>query len=197
MYDIMHYDDEYKIVGILGQPRAGKTLLAVHYLYNYHLLGRPVYTNIDMSFRTGAITVDMLYKFPDELNNSCILFDEIHKYADAYKFFSKSAQAMSTLFTQLGKRKIYLFFTTQLWRTVPIRLRELTTTLIMVDKIKIIDRLTGKYVKGLAKCRAYQRDGNSFVKLGDFNFDGRRYLDMYDTNEIVLGVDAEPAADTS
>lgn len=168
---------EYRIIGIVGRRGAGKTLYAVKLAYDYHLLGKTIYSNIHLAFPYKTITPDMLLKLPTEMNNSVIIIDEVQAWADAYDFLSRHSRALANLAQQLRKRKIHLIFTTQFFRQAVKRLRDQTDYIITMEKY---------FTSGTAITTVYDAtalEGEDLVVK--FVFNGRAYFGMYDTNEVV------------
>lgn len=171
-----------KVVAMIGRRGAGKTLLSVHYLYQYQKSGRTIYSNIWLSFPYQKLTLTMLKELPEELNNSVIFIDEIHMWADAYKFFSKNSHALSTIATQLRKRNIVFIFTTQFFNQAVKRLRNQVDFIIMLEKYRNEPQFNGW--SRVTVLDATAPNGRDY--MGEFVFKGTPYFNMYDTNEIVL-----------
>jgi len=182
--------ERYNVIGIIGNRGDGKTNLAVKFLYDYYTMGRPIIANIWLApeyFDYIKLTLDMLLKLPESINHAVILIDELQKWADAYKFFSKDSLALSTLFTQLRKRKLTVIYTTQDFSTIAKRLRGQTDYIVEMKHLNAWDN-KGNYVDGFSKATVHdarELEGRSL--LLQFQHDGRPYFDMYDTNEVVLG----------
>lgn len=168
-----------KVIAIVGKRGSCKSLLAVYYMKGYYDIGRTIYSNIWLSFDFKPLTMDMIRELPDELKGSVILIDEVDKWADAYKFFTKDSVALSTLATQLRKLKITLIITLQDLRDTIIRLRRQVDYIVQMERASKIDGIAYATVLD-----AGAAEGRDFVK--QFLFDGRKYFDMYDTNEVVL-----------
>ncbi len=168
-----------KVIAINGRRGTCKTLLAVHYVHGYYLQGRTVYSNIWLNFDYKPLTVEMIRELPDELKGSVVLIDEVQAWADAYKFFDKDSMALSTLATQLRKLKVTLIITCQDLRDTIIRLRRQVDYIIRMERASKIDGIA--YATVLDATAA---EGRDFVK--QFLFDGRKYFDMYDTEEVVV-----------
>jgi hypothetical protein len=167
------------IICVLGERGAGKNLFmtAFAYMYdkvdklsifsNYHLIGIPY----------KYITFEDLASLPEYLNNSVVFMDEAHIGADAYEAFRKNVKAITTFSTQLRKRNIIFFWSTQRFNTVAKRLRQMTNYVVEVDKT---------HITGVINCRIYDRQqpaSSSFIN--EFILDGRKFYNMYDTNEII------------
>lgn len=167
-----------KIVAILGRRGAGKTLLGVHYCKAYQLMGRVIYSNIWLDFPHEKLYLKDIEELPDKLNNSIVFIDEIQMWADAYNFLSKGSRAIATIATQLRKRNITFIFTTQFLKQSVVRLRDQVDYTLLLSKYKVDGVANVEVLDATAPA------GEDFI--GEFIFDGRRYFNMYNTNEVVL-----------
>ncbi|MEM0173574.1 MAG: ATP-binding protein [Sulfolobaceae archaeon] len=172
-----------KIVALLGRRGVGKSNHAISFLYYYYQQGRTIYSNIWLSFPYKKLELEMIKTLPEELNDSVIFIDEIHMWADAYKFFSKNSRSLSTLATQLRKRNITLIFTTQFLTQTVKRLRDQVDYLLLLEKYKPYDPSYNGWAK-VVVLDATAPSGRDY--LDEYIFDGRAYFNMYNTNEIVL-----------
>ena len=172
-----------KIVALLGRRGAGKTLHSMYFLKYYAEQGRPIYSNIHLSIPYKKLHLEMIRTLPDELNNAIVFIDEIHMWADAYKFFSRNSRSLSTLATQLRKRNITLIFTTQFLTQTVKRLRDQVDYLLLLEKYRPFDPKFNGWSKVMV-LDATAPVGKDFID--EYIFNGTQYFDMYDTNEIVL-----------
>ena len=168
---------EYPISCVLGARGSGKTLFMTSLAYAYHKEGKKIYANyhlIDIPYK--HITFEELAALPAELNDAIVLLDEIQIGADAYEVFKKSNKMITVFATQLRKRKITLYYSTQVFTMVTKRLRQQTNYIIQCDPIQA----------GITKISIFDRDKpfmDQYIKT--FNFDGRPYFNKYDTNEVI------------
>lgn len=176
-------DTGNKIVALLGRRGAGKTLHATYFLNQYQKMGRPIYSNIWLAFEYKKLELEMIRTLPDELNNAIVFIDEIHMWADAYKFFSRNSRSLSTLATQLRKRGITLIFTTQFLTQTVKRLRDQVDYLLLLEKYRPFDPKFNGWSKVMV-LDATAPAGKDFID--EYIFNGQPYFDMYNTNEIVL-----------
>jgi len=161
---------------IVGDFGSGKTLFMTYLAYmnqnyrkvfaNYHLKDIP-YT---------YISINDLAKFPDELRNAIVLIDEGHVGANAYDVFKKDVRNIAQFITQIRKRNIVMFWSTQRFRRVALPLRELT---------KYFYEMHPTEYDGVSHVKIFDIDNNyEFIK--EFIFDGRKMFGKYDTEEIIL-----------
>lgn len=161
---------------IVGDFGSGKTLFMTYLAYmnqnyrkifaNYHLNDIP-YT---------YISINDLAKFPDELRNAIVLIDEGHVGANAYDVFKKDVRNIAQFITQIRKRNIVMFWSTQRFRRVALPLRELT---------KYFYEMHPTEYDGVSYVKIFDIDNNyEFIK--EFIFDGRKMFGKYDTEEIIL-----------
>lgn len=167
----------YPITAIIGDRGAGKTCIMTALAEAYHKEGKRIFTNYHLfHIPYTKITLEEMIKLPDHLNNSVVLIDEIHVWADAYDFMGKPARALATFATQLRKRKVNFYYTTQIFTQAPLRLRRQTNYFMAMQntakqgqfKTQIIDRF------------------NSNTIVNEFYFDGRPFYDKYDTDEVIV-----------
>ena len=128
---------KYPIVCILADRGEGKTLLATALAYTYHTVDNlkiiANYTLKGLPFtKMSAEQIAELADDPRDTthNDSIVLLDEGHMGADAYEVFHKRTKGITTLATQLRKKRIHLFYTTQRFNTIAKRLRQMTNYII-------------------------------------------------------------------
>ena len=166
---------QYPITAILGDRGAGKTCFMTALAAAYHKEGKKIFTNyhlFDIPYQ--KITLKEMVELPEWLNNSVVLIDEIHVWADAYDFMGKPARALATFATQLRKRKVNWYYTTQVFTQAPLRVRRQTNYFMVMQNTK---------GKGIFKCQVIDRFNNDIIN--EFNFDGKPFYDKYDTDEVI------------
>jgi len=118
------------IVGFIGLQRHGKTLSMSLFAEYFHLkYGVPIYSNYTLSEAHSITSVNQLYN----LQNAIICLDEIHQIMDSRDW--KNNIDLSYLITQAGKRKLWIFYTTQFIDQVDKRVRENTVFLYHCQKV--------------------------------------------------------------
>lgn len=176
---------QYPITAILGDRGAGKTCLMTFLAYAYYKEGKTIFTNYELyEIPHKRITLVEMKQLPDYLRNSVVLIDELHIWADAYEFMGKSAKALAKFGTQLRKRKVDFFYTTQIFTQVPKRLRDQTNYHIIMRNTKTI---------GVFKAIVIDRFNASQKVVNSFEFDGKPFFNKYDTDEVIDVEDEEEA----
>ena len=169
---------EYPIISMIGDRGDGKTLTMTALAYMYHKLGFKIYANFRLiNIPYEPITFEKLATFPDDLRDGVVLIDEAHIGADAYQVFRQRVQDITKFTTQLRKRRIILYFSTQIFTTVAKRLRQLTNYIFECNKTDI---------KGVIRVNVFDRSmviNGGYINT--FIMDGRQFFDYYDTNEII------------
>lgn len=158
------------------------TFLAI----KYHAEGKKIYSNYHLkNIPYKSMTLKEMAELPDELMNAVVLMDELHVGADSYDFMKSSSKAFYTFATQLRKRKVSWYYTTQIFTQVAKRIRMQTDYLITMENTK---------KEHLFKGHVYDRRKLENINdpINQFTFDGSSYFSEYDTDEvIVFGDDPE------
>jgi len=158
------------LINICGGLGTGKTLLGVIMLQNAKRKGFNVFSNIKVKDTKFISLEDFLeLDFPQ---NSVILLDEAYILAESRLSHSDSNLIISHLVFQSRKRGLYIITTSQLRRSVDVRLRDLADILIYA-----------------------QRKGHDFNYIVFYNNEvkslilpyniAKQYFKLYDTYEIV------------
>lgn len=106
---------------ILGQPRSGKTLLAVGLAHDEYEKGYDVKSVTMETIFSETISPLKLIQFDDDLKECVLLIDEIYTILDARKSQGVNSD-MSYFFFQAGKADIKIIATAQIIRTVDNRI---------------------------------------------------------------------------
>lgn len=170
---------EYPIICILGERGDGKTLTATAIAYmNNHTDKKNVFANYHLSgIPYQYITFKDLTDFPEYLEDSIVIMDEMHIGSDSYEFFSKHVKDITTFITQLRKRSITLIYTTQRFSTIAKRMRDMTNYII---------QCTMTDIKGVVNLQVYDRSlPANEPPVNDFTFDFRMFFGYYNTKEII------------
>ena len=169
---------KYPITCVLGQRGSGKTLFMTYLAHQYHAEGKKIYANFtlyDIPFH--YITFQKLAELPDELTNAIVFLDEIQIGADAYEVFKKSNKMITIFATQLRKRKITLYYSTQVFKMVTKRLRLQTNYIITFDN---------NVTPGIVKGQIYEYNTETYQDyLKTIKMDLRTYFNSYDTDEVI------------
>jgi len=168
---------QYPINAIIGDRGAGKTCFMTALAEAYHNEGKSIFTNYQLfNIPHKRITLQEMLTLPDYLNNSVVLIDEIHIWADAYDFLGKPARALASFATQLRKRQVTWYYTTQVFTQVPKRIRQQTNYFIMAQAMK---------KKAMFEIQIIEK--TSYTLINKLKFNGAPYFDKYDTNEVISG----------
>lgn len=126
--------------GFIGPMRSGKTLTMVMHAYQEYLRGKPVYSNIYLSFPHTRITPNDLHqaikdKETDMFDNACLCIDELHVFMDARNSGAKRNVMLSYFITQSGKLHNTVLWTSQFSRQVDVRVRLNTSQLYKAKRL--------------------------------------------------------------
>lgn len=176
----------------IGSQGSGKTLLITKLALenhtkrpreicsNYKLFGVP-FTPIDLlaTDRGDGIEreniLDALDKDPNRFNHCIILLDEIHIYFDSLDFMRKENRRMQIFFSQLRKRDILLFATTQYIMNLDVRIRRQCKNVFEMEHI----------YKDLFQVTTHKIDGYFTKEISHYNIVLSDYYNRYDTNEVI------------
>lgn len=183
-FDLLSIVKPSRVFGLVGTRGSGKTNLATAIAKEFSDSGFSIWSNyhlIDIPFK--KLTKEIMLTLPPELTNAVILIDEIHVWADAYRFWSKTSNALTMLITQLRKRKIIFIYTTQYEEQIAKRIRKGTDYLITCFQMNrnlefahLPEGYLNLYVLDVQDPYATP------VKIA---FDGRDYFKYYDTDEVI------------
>jgi len=175
------------IVGLIGERGSGKTLTMAKIVKEMLKKGRTVYTNfhinkkaIDEKYHNNIKLLDNQF-FKDfktfKLYKCCLFLDEVYIYLDSRMSSTKRNRIWSYFINQTRKRDVDLYYTTQFFRQVEIRLRMNTEVFIFPTKVTI----EGKIVIINKICKFTDR----LKQIATERFLGEKYFDIYDTDEII------------
>jgi hypothetical protein len=176
---------ESPIVAIVGNKGSGKTLFLTFIAEHAHYMeNRKVFSNFDLTeIPYERFDYQMLAELPEHIENAVILMDETQMGADAYEFLSKQSKGITKLATQLRKRKLDLYMTTQRFSFISKRLRDLTDFIFAMEVLRDQNQ---QIIRGMARVEIYDRnDPFREIPMKDFTFDGRPFFNHYNTNEII------------
>jgi len=175
------------IVGIIGARGTGKTLSMAKTCDEMLKKGKTVYTNFHLNLKSinkryhkqvKLLDNEFFKNYKDmKLYNCCLFIDEIYVYIDSRMSGSKRNRIWSYFINQTRKRGVDLYFTTQFFRQVEIRLRMNTEFFVFPRIIKQDDKLIViNYI---------YKYGDRLKKIGIEKFLGNAYFNIYDTDEII------------
>lgn len=169
---------KYPITCVLGQRGSGKTLFMTYLAHQYHKEGKKIYSNFTLKdIPYHAITFEKLASLPDELTDAVVFLDEIQIGADAYEVFKRSNKMITVFATQLRKRHITLYYSTQVFKMVTKRLRLQTNYIITFDS---------NTIPGFVNGQIYQYNTETYQDyIKSIKMDLRGYFNSYDTDEVI------------
>jgi len=128
---------KYPITAVIGNRGSGKTCFLTFLAVQYHKEGKKIFTNFELKgIPHEKMNLGIMATLPDKLSNAVVLMDELHMGADSYDFMKKSSRAFNTFATQLRKRKVNWYFTTQIFTQVARRIRLQTDFMITMENTK-------------------------------------------------------------
>lgn len=175
------------IIGIEGGLGSGKTLAVVRYLVKDYNDGRIIFSNFKLKkIKYKPLDVLEILKLDEggvSLNNVSCAIDEITVFADCRTSMTKLNRFLSYFILQTRKRNVTLYYTTQDFNMVDLRLINHTDIRVVAEKIKKPD---GEYYKDYRRYTIYDlRDLKNF-NWKSFTLKITPYYDYYDTNEVIL-----------
>ncbi len=175
------------IVGIIGKRGCGKTITMAKTVDDMLKKGKTIYTNfhinkkaIDKKYhnKINLLDAEFFKNYKDfKLYNCALFLDEIYVYIDARSSMSKRNRLWSYFINQTRKRDVDLYFTTQFFRQVELRLRENTEYFIFPQVIKQVNVI-------IINNKIYSYE-NTLKLIGVERFVGNDYFNVYDTDEII------------
>lgn len=167
---------EYPIVCILGRRGAGKSLFGVKLADDYHKAGITIFSNYHITIPHHPIDFNELASFPDYLHDCVILMDEMHIGSDAYDFWKQRVKNITDFITQIRKRRITLYYMTQVWKQVAKRLRDQTDYIFQCSNL-----MNDRYIVEIFD--RYQSPPDDYIT--SIIYDGSKYYKMFDTNQLI------------
>lgn len=167
-----------------GRRGTGKTLTMVKDALNFYDKGWEIYSNFDIAIPYKKVTNEDLINLVenDKVKDCVLLIDEIQLLIDSRRSMKKESINFTYFIQQIRKKGIVLLCTTQFTRTVDVRLREHVDVVVRpriyhkypVVEVDYID-LTAEEELGLPEIRTIV-------------YNPERLFNMYDTNEVLQGV---------
>lgn len=193
-----------KLIGVIGDRGDGKTLLMTYLLYQDWLKGYNIVSNYHLYFpkdnnreRPVYLTYNEIIEIPDTLKQASVGLDEIQMGADSRRGLAKGNLLITKLVTQMRKRDLDIYYSTQRLKMVDKRVRDQTDYFIIMQRYPCFDDETGK--KGAKWFRYQVLDAEFLDVINEGDNSGWRYFkatkkmyELYDTNEIIeFGDDQE------
>lgn len=120
--------------------------------------------------------LDTVKENPNYFNNSVMLVDEIQVELDSFEYLSDINRAMQGFFSQLRKRNIFLFATSQHLKNVDVRVRRQLLFMFMCKQ----------FAKDSYRIETYQMGYDTFSHRTTYEFNLSDYYHLYDTNELII-----------
>jgi len=166
--------NESGIIGIIGDRGSGKTCFMTRLLLQDYNNGRKIITNYWVDFPHTKMSFEDLANLPTHINGSTIALDEIHVAVDSRESMSSINKQLTKLATQLRKRNIILYYTTQRFNLIDKRLRDQTDYLVRMSPAS----------DGIFIASTYNR-WTLDKPLTNKRFDGKPFYKYYDTTEVI------------
>jgi len=167
---------EYPIVCILGRRGSGKSLFGVKLADDYHKSGITIFSNYNMTIPHHDIDFNELASFPEYLHDCVIFMDEMHIGSDAYDFWKQRVKNITDFITQIRKRRITLYYMTQVWKQVAKRLRDQTDYIFQCSNLQ-----SNRFIVEIFD--RYQVPPDDYIT--SIIYDGSKYYNMFDTNQLI------------
>jgi len=158
-------------IGLLG---VGKTLGMTAYAKQLNSLGRKVLSNYKVSFGELVNPIELV---GFEIENVVLLLDEAYTLLDSRQN-TQAKKYLTYFLKQTRKRTVDVFYTSQRFMDIDIRLRQITDRIIV--------------------CVKYEGRGFIYIELQGGTVSGQKWLNMeqakkifplYDTNEVIMPMD--------
>jgi hypothetical protein len=180
--------------GIRGN---GKTLTATYYAYRDYQQGRKVLTNYKTLFSEIMTTKDMVnYIFESELRNVTVVIDEIQVILNSIGTKGTVLKFVEQLLNQSRKRNVDIWYTTQRYLNVHVRLRQQTDVLLEPYKLDVIPipgtkkyKIDTSHICTIDSCDKHHlivvKSKVPFVVKPISMLKAWKVGNLYDTNEII------------
>ena len=170
----------YPITAILGRRGDGKTCFATFLAKLDSDRGRKIYANYHLfGIPYEYITLEKVAELPTWLHNATIILDEIQEGADSREIFKKGNKSLTKLATQLRKRQLTLYYTTQVFTMADKRIREQTDYIVECEKVQKTNP-THFHIRVYDRELPFNTD-----MVNEFIFHGEPIFKYYDTNEVI------------
>jgi hypothetical protein len=176
------------IIAITGQIGSGKTLTLTYLGYSKYKEGKKILSNYRLKYKHEIISKEVLSHYTDSdtsIKDCTMLIDEMQTVLDCRDSGKKDNKLLSYMILQTRKRGVDLFYTTQQFWNVEIRLRRNTDLLIECRPIYSIVKgkkslksiLLSFWIPSGSEVMTYK--GRKLIK------DPSSLFKLYDTYEII------------
>lgn len=177
------------LTGVVGGLGSGKTLFVTKCLYDeYRLNHKKIMANYNLRFPHEKINVRRLLDDNSQLHDIAVGIDEFHVFFDSRVSGSRRNRLTSYFVLQTRKRNVNLYFTTQNIGQVDKRMRQQMHRMIVCNRTGIDSDHDG--LEDVFKINVIDMTVQPY-KMKYYNFYGRKYFDLYDTNQIISPFDEE------
>ena len=175
---------ETGIIAIVGDVGTGKTLFStILGFLNYLLFERDVLSNYVVKYPYKNLNIEDIIKFKPKLQNKVILIDEMPVIMDSRRSQKKSNLILSYFFNQTRKRGVLLYYTSQGWKLVDIRLRNRTNYLVVCTNPYKLGKSSNP---DLFIVEIYKVIGGEIEQqIITFSYYGKPFYNLYDTYEVI------------
>lgn len=171
------------IIGFEGGLGGGKTLGMVRYLYKDSINGYKIYSNFGLkNIKHEKVNVSEILSNKD-LHNVSIGIDEMTVFLDCRKSSSKMNRLISYFILQTRKRGVNLYFTTQDFSMIDMRLMNHCHFQVVCSTM--YDE-KGNEIPNIKRYTIFDIRNLKNIKLRRLIIDISKYYPYYDTNEIIL-----------
>lgn len=176
------------IVGIEGGLGSGKTIMVVRYLTKDYHNGKRIYANFGLKrIKYKPLDVMEILELDEggfNLQDLSVAIDEITVFADCRTSMRKMNRFLSYFILQTRKRNVTLYYTTQDFNMVDLRLINHTDIRVVAEKILKADGVT--YYEEYRKYTIYDLRDIKKLNWKSFTLNITPYFEYYDTNEVIL-----------
>jgi len=158
------------LIAIIGDLGSGKTLTLTFFALMYYVSNRTVYANYHLAFPHVYVSdINML----NEIRYGGFFGDELWLWIDSRASSSARNRFVSMILAKSRKRKLDIFYTTQIFRQIDLRIRRLTDIIIIPN----FDRTTN-----VCKVEVFNKAGE---RIKRFSYRGDLLFNLYDTEEEI------------
>lgn len=179
----------------IGKQGSGKTAIITKLIID-NMQGRKIFSNykligidytpvtFDSKIERDRDKLDILTQLKEDpayFNNSIMAFDELHIYFDSRDFMKENNRVMQTFFSQLRKRNVLLFGTTQYIMNIDVRIRRQCMNVFSMQHLGKNETFKGD----IFRVDTHDIDGYNTMFISSYQIDLQDYFKFYDTNEII------------
>lgn len=175
---------ESSVNAILGRRGTGKTTVLAHIGEIDQSLGKKIVCNFDVSYPHIYMDFsEIILLKSEDLQDCTLLLDELQIGAGGRDAFKYSNKQINKFITQLRKRNIMLYYTTQIFKFVDINIRRQTDFIMLIEKIDNQDHM----IKIMVFDRNDYTDGISGSVIKVIEWDATDFFsrNVFNTNQII------------